>query len=155
MTASAPATRVRHATLTFERTFKASPDRVFDAWADPAKRMQWDVPGENWVVAEHRQDFRLWGEELTRFGPKDNAHVISKGCYLDIARNRRIISAGVMHGDGQAMTATMCTIEITPNGDGSKLTLTDQSAFFGWETEDMRREGFGQILDRLGAWLAR
>jgi hypothetical protein len=33
--------------------------------------------------------------------------------------------------------------------------LTDQSAFFGQETEADRRDGWGEILDRLEADLER
>jgi hypothetical protein len=59
-----------------------------------------------------------------------------------------------MHADEIAMTATMCTVEFEPDGAGTKLILTDQSCFFGWEHEEMRRGGFGEILDRLQAYLA-
>jgi uncharacterized protein YndB with AHSA1/START domain len=149
------ATGVRHATIVLERRLKASPARAFRAWADGAERARWDVPGEDWVVAEHHQDFRPGGEEQTRFGPKGAANILSKGRFLDIVQDRRIITAGVMHADGIAMTATLCTVEFEPDGAGTKLKLTDQSCFFGWETEDMRRGGFNEILDKLQAWLGQ
>ena len=53
------------------------------------------------------------------------------------------------------MTATLCTVELYPEGSGTRLVLTDQSAFFGRETEADRRESWGEILDRLEADLER
>jgi hypothetical protein len=47
----------------------------------------------------------------------------------------------------------MCTVELSPQGDGTLLVLTDQSAFFGGETEADRTEGWGEILDHLVAHL--
>jgi uncharacterized protein YndB with AHSA1/START domain len=146
-------TGVRHATIVLERRLKASSARAFRAWADGAERARWDVPGKDWEVAEHRQDFRVGGEEQTRFGPKGAANIMSKGRYLDIVQDCRIITAGVMHADEIAMTATLCTVTFAPDGAGTKLTLTDQSCFFGWETEEMRRGGFNEILDKLQVWL--
>jgi uncharacterized protein YndB with AHSA1/START domain len=61
---------VEHATIALDRTFDAAPARVFAAWADPPVRVQWDVPGDNWEIAKHEQDFYIGGREATRFGPK-------------------------------------------------------------------------------------
>ena len=85
---------VQHATIVLDRIFDASPERVFAAWADPAARVRWDVPGDDWEIAEHEQDFRVGGREATRFGPKGDPLYSSKGHYLDIVADARIISAG-------------------------------------------------------------
>jgi uncharacterized protein YndB with AHSA1/START domain len=147
---------VRHATIVIERSFRATPARVFAAWANPDERRHWDVPrGDDWVVAEHEQDFRVGGRERSRFGPPDDPAYLSDGIFLDIVPDRRIISAGTMHDHGTRMTATMCTVEIYPEGESTRLLLTDQSAFFGGETEKDRKEGWGEIVDRLSAYLER
>ena len=53
------------------------------------------------------------------------------------------------------MTATLFTVEFHPDGRGTRLVLTDQSAFFGGETESDRETGWGEIVDRLSAYLER
>ena len=145
---------VQHATIVVERKLKASPARVFRAWADQEERARWDVPGDDWVIAEYKQDFRVGGGETSRFGPKGNAKYFSDGSYLDIVQNARIVSAGTMHADGKRSSSTLCTVELLADGSGTKLILTDQSAFFdSLESEADRKSGWGAILDRLEAHL--
>jgi len=145
----------RHATIVIQRSFRAAPARGFAAWAKADERRCWDVPGKDWVIAAHEQDFRVGGREHSRIGPKNDPAYVSEGIFLDIVPDARIISAGTMADHDARMTATLCTVELYPEGSGTRLVLTDQSAFFGRETEADRREGWGKILDRLEADLER
>jgi uncharacterized protein YndB with AHSA1/START domain len=146
---------VHHATVVIERTFRAAPARVFAAFANLEERRRWDVPGNDWVVAEYEQDFRVGGRERSRFGPPGDPAYLSDGIYLDILPGERIITGGTMHDRDARATATLCTVEMYPDGSGTRLILTDQSAFYGLETEADRKEGWGEILDRLAAHLER
>jgi uncharacterized protein YndB with AHSA1/START domain len=147
---------VQHATIVLDRIFDASPVRVFDAWADPMVRVRWDVPGEDWEIAGHEQDFRVGGREATRFGPKGDPLYYSEGRYLDIVPNARIISAGTMHRGDTRISTTLCTIEVIAEGTGARLILTDQSSFLdGGEKPSDREGGWGAILDKLEAYLTR
>ena len=144
-------------TLTSERRLAAAPERVFRAWADRDERIQWDVPGNDWVIAEFRQDFREDGVEHSRFGPREDPIAESYGRYLLIVPNRRIVSAGVMRSakSGVASSTTMMTLEFEPDGTGTLLTLIDQSVFLGeGETAEMRASGWGSILDKLERYMA-
>ena len=144
---------VKHDIVVQERRLKATPARVFRAWSNPDERRKWDVPGNGWVLAEFRQDFRVGGVEMSRFGPPGEARYYSEGHYLSIAPDSRIISAGVMHDGNTPMTATMLTVEFYPDGSGTRLVLTDQSAYFGMEKASDRQEGWGEILTKLAAAL--
>jgi len=146
---------VRHATIVVERRLGAPPTRVFAAWANSDERRRWDVPGDDWVVAEHEQDFRVGGRERSRFGPPGDPAYLSDGVFLDIVPDTRIISAGTMHDHDVPVTATLFTVEFYPDGRGTRLVLTDQSAFFGGETESDRKAGWGEIVDRLSTYLER
>jgi uncharacterized protein YndB with AHSA1/START domain len=55
---SMPEPTVKHSTIVIEREFKASPARVFAAWADPEAHRSWNVPGKDWVLARYESDFR-------------------------------------------------------------------------------------------------
>jgi uncharacterized protein YndB with AHSA1/START domain len=138
-----------HSTVVLEREYDVPVARAFTAFSDQAERASWDVPSDDWEVTEFVQEFRVGGRLISRFGPKGRPHLYSAGFYLDIEPDRRIVSAGTMHDDDRSMTSTLCTVEFFPTKKGTRVVLTDQSAYFGQETPEMRREGWGTIFDRL------
>jgi uncharacterized protein YndB with AHSA1/START domain len=147
---------VEHATIVVERSFKASPARVFAAWADPNASRQWYVPGDDWETADYENDFRVGGRQLNRFGPKGDPKYSGDSRYLDIVPNARVVSAGAMHDGNTRISATLCTVELLAEGSGTRLILTDQSALFdGRETPSDRKSGWGQILNRLEAHITK
>jgi uncharacterized protein YndB with AHSA1/START domain len=54
---------VEHATFVVERTYDASPARVFAAWADPAAKASW-FAGDDPEGAKLELDFRVGGREI-------------------------------------------------------------------------------------------
>jgi uncharacterized protein YndB with AHSA1/START domain len=143
--------QVKHGTIVVERSFKASPEKVFAAWADPVAQGRWAVPGDDWALAEFEHDFKVGGRNMSFFGPKGAPRFRSVGHYLDIVPNERIVNAEAMH-DGELRTsATLYTVELQEENGGTHLILTDQSVFFDRETKEDRIAGWGEILDRLEA----
>lgn len=157
MTDSQPAERsVVHDTIVIDRTFEAPPGRVFAAWASPAARARWAVPGGAWVLAEDGDDFRVGGHEVSRFGPPGDPVFRAETNYLDIVPGRRIVMAGTMAERDVAISASMATVELLPHEDGTRLIYTEQAAFLdGHDTPTSRRQGWGEILDKLDAELRR
>ncbi len=147
---------IAHATIAVERTYAASPARVFAAWADPAAHGRWNVPGGGWRIVETEHDFRVGGRQFSRFGPPGEPIYHAEGRFKDIVPNARIVSAGTMHSNGTRTSITLCTIELLAEGAGTRLILTDQSAFFdGLESPADREQGWGAVLGKLDAALRR
>ena len=146
--------QIIHETILEERSFSVPVARVVAAFADVEQGRRWDIPGGDWEVVELTQDFRFGGQETSRFGPKGDPRFSSVGVYLEIEPDARIISAGTMHENGKRMTCTLLSLEFRPEMQGSRLILTDQSAYFGAETSQQRRSGWGQGLDNLERFLA-
>lgn len=157
MTDSGPAERtVVHDTIVVERTFNASPARVFAAWADPAARARWASPGREWVLAEDGDDFRAGGHEVSRFGPPGDPMFRAETNYLDIVPDRRIVMAGTMTERDVPISASMATVELLPAGDDTLMIYTEQAAFLdGRDVPANRVRGWGEILDKLDAELRR
>ena len=85
-----------HSTFVIERTFGASPQRVFDAWADAASKAQWFGPPNK---PEYSLDFRVGGREHLAVAAPDGSIFTLDAVYQDIVPGRRIIHAYDMHKD--------------------------------------------------------
>lgn len=145
---------VQHDTIVIERSFDAPPARVFAAWASPAARARWALPGDGWEMVEDADDFRPGGHEVSRFGPPDAPRYRAETHYLDIVGDRRIVMAGTMAEDGRPISASLATVELLPSGTGTRLIYTEQAAFLDQrDTPADRTQGWGEILAKLDAHL--
>jgi uncharacterized protein YndB with AHSA1/START domain len=147
----------QHGTIRLERRYKATPNRVFAAWAEPKARAKWDVPGR-WVIAEQTFDFREGGRELKRFGPKGDAHFVADTRYLDIVPERRIVFGYSMTSRDTPISVSLTTVEISPapssDGKHTHLLLTEQIVFLdGNDNAANREEGRASMLDKIGETL--
>ena len=84
---------VTHDTFVIERTYDASPARVFGAWADPAIKARWFAGPEEWGPTEFELDFRLGGREISRGGPPGGPVHSYEARYHDIVPEQRIVYA--------------------------------------------------------------
>jgi uncharacterized protein YndB with AHSA1/START domain len=145
---------VIHSTFTIDRHYPATPARVFNAFADPARKRRWFLEGGNNRVEFHELDFRVGGAERARFRhghpPMDGVAFSSEATFLDIQPGSRIVFASTMSMGDHPFSASLVTVEIAPADSGTRLTLTHQGAFFeGADGPAMREEGWRKLLDRL------
>lgn len=147
---------VRHETIVVESLYDASPERVFRAWSDPAAHARWDVPGDDWQIAEFDSDFRVGGRERSRFGPPGGPLYISDGRYEDIVPNSRIVMAGTMARGETRISTSVLTVELLPLSSQTRLILTEQAVFLdGEDRPASRKQGWTGILNKLRAELKR
>jgi uncharacterized protein YndB with AHSA1/START domain len=147
---------VTHATFVVERTYDASPARVFAAFADPAAKARWFAGPEEWGPAEHELDFRVGGREISRGGPKGGPVFTYEARYQDIVPNERIVSTYDMCMDETRISVSLATVELKSEGAGTRLVYTEQAAFLdGHDAPDQRQHGTGELLDALGTELGR
>lgn len=148
---------VVHGTIIVERTYPASPKRVFAAWSSREALLSWALPGEGWVLGFEHFDFRVGGRGLSHFGPAGGETYLNDTTYLDIVADTRIVSAGSMTCAGTRLSAGLMTVEFQPAGTGScRLVMTEQSAFFdGHDLPENHEAGWNEMLDKLGDHLGR
>ncbi|HLZ71361.1 MAG TPA: SRPBCC family protein [Dehalococcoidia bacterium] len=147
---------VTHATFVIERTYAASPARVFAAWADPAAKARWFAGPDEWQPGPHELDFRVGGRERVSGVPRGGPVHTFEARYHDIVPNERIISSYDMYMDETRISASLATVELQPAGDGTRLIYTEQGAFLdGYDDPALREHGTAELLDALGAALAR
>ncbi len=145
---------VVHDSFTLERTYPASPERVFAAWTTIEAKSHWFGNEESLEpLGEHTLDFRVGGGE--HLAAKAEGKVFTfDATYYDIVDNERIVWAYDMTMDGRRISASLGTVEIIPVPGGTRLVLTEQGAFLdGLDTSAQRAEGTEQFLDNLGTYL--
>lgn len=140
-----------HATFVIERTYPASPARVFKAFADPVAKARWFGGPDEWEKGESEFDFRVGGRERSSGGPKGGIVHKFEARYYDIVPNERIIYAYDMHLDDKRISVSLATIELKPAGSGTRLILTEQGVFLdGYDDAGSRERGTQWLLDKLG-----
>lgn len=137
--------------LRVTRRFRASAERVFDAWLDPARAGRWlfATPGGEMVRVEI--DARVGGRfhVVERRGGEDAEHL---GEYLEIDRPRRLVFTFATEHDSDDVGRV--TVEIVPLDAGCELTLTHEMDA-RWEAyADRTRDGWAGIVAGLAAALA-
>ena len=155
-----PEPNVVHNTFVVERVFPQPPERVFAAFADPAKKRKWFAEGHSNEVLTFEGDFRVGGLERTRYRlgdktPFPGVEIATVGTYLDIVPNQRIVQAGFMTLGDRTISTSMATIELVRNEVGTELILTHQAAFFeGSDGPARREEGWRKLFENLAKTLS-
>ena len=145
---------VTHDTFVIERSYPAAPARVFFALSDPHAKAKWFSGPEEWGRGRHEMDFRIGGREINVGGPKDGPQHRFDAIYQDIIPDERIIYSYDMHLDDKRISVSLATIELRPEGTGTRLIFTEQGAYLdGYDEPSQRREGTEELLDALGASL--
>ncbi len=147
---------VTHGTFRIERVYDAKPARVFRAWADPEVKARWFRGPDQWRRDSYRLDFRVGGTERLSGGKPGEPMHIYTAAYHDIVAERRIIIAYDMHVGETPISVSLATIELTPEGKGTRLVFTEQGAFLdGYDDAGGRERGTMELLDKLDGELRR
>ena len=146
---------VTHATFVIERSYPASPARVFQAFANPELKRRW-FGAEEMRDGHHELDFRVGGQEIARGGSPDGPVHTYIATYQEIVSDQRIVTTYSMDMGQTRISASVATVELTPEGNGTRMVFTEQGAFLdGHDTPEQREHGTRVLLDNLGKFLER
>ena len=151
-----PQLTVEYGNFAIERRFDALPSLVFQALTDIKMKRRWFADGDGWVTEDYRLDPREGGQEAGTFRYQDGPPIRNETTYLDVVKDRRLVFSYCMYIDGKRISASLATIELLPDGAGTKLFYTEQAAFLdGADTLKSRKDGCEQLFDTLGGELTR
>ena len=112
--------------LTLRRRLKAPPEKVYEAWTQPAQMMRW-WGGNNPATRTAETDLRVGGRFHVGFkGDTGEQHDVS-GTYKEIVPNRKLVFSWAWRTTPER--ESQVTIDIKPDTDGSILTLTHEQFF--------------------------
>ena len=152
---------VIHDTFVIERTYPASPSRVFAAFASREAKDAWadtgDIAGAEPATGPVEFDFRVGGHE--RFGNVyQGVSYTYDAFYYDIVPGQRLVYSYEMYAGSVRFSVSVATIEFVETDDGTTLTWTEQGAYLdGFEGQDasrLRQGGTSEMLDGLAKHLA-
>jgi uncharacterized protein YndB with AHSA1/START domain len=148
---SAPEKRtVVHSTFRIERTYDASPERVYQAFSQQESKQKWFSGPDDWAAGKREFDFRVGGREVLSGGPKNGPQHTFEARYFDIVPNQRIVYAYDMYVGDRKLSVSLATIELQPHGQGTRLIMTEQGAYLdGVEDGSQREAGTKQLLEQL------
>jgi uncharacterized protein YndB with AHSA1/START domain len=134
--------------LRFERLIAAAPERVFDAFTEPAGQREFygqDAPG--WIV-DSRCDLRVGGVWSISFGPSADELYHHRHVFEAIDRPHRILMTTTeTRLDGSSFDTTV-EFTFAPRGGGTLMTMVHS----GFPSEALRDEhtiGLPNAFDRL------
>ena len=139
-----------HATFCVERVYAASPARVFAAFADPEKKKQWFKGPDEWGPPDQKYDFRVGGEEHSIGGPPGEPKHRFYNRYLEIIPGERIVYTYWMHHGEPLASASVATLEFRPEGDKTRLVITEVGVFLdGYYSAEGREHGIQWQMDAI------
>ncbi len=139
-----------HTDFVIDREFAATPEAVFQAWADPQAKQRWsDCHAEH--TTEYHLDFRPFGHETHRVVYPDGRIQQVEKVFFDIVPARRIVFAYDIRLDARRLSVSLVTVEFSASQRGTRMVYTEQLAYLdGHEDRSQRLRGTQESLDRLG-----
>jgi uncharacterized protein YndB with AHSA1/START domain len=134
-------------TLTLDRTYSASPERVYRAWTDPAELRRWFAPDPAMTI-DAEVDLRVGGRYRIAMGS-----YVSIGVYREVVPNRKLVFTWQWQTESGG-DETLVTVVIEPDGSGgTRLTLRHDRLPSEAERTS-HRDGWLATLARLEPHLA-
>jgi uncharacterized protein YndB with AHSA1/START domain len=141
-----------HATFVIERSFPAPRRRVFEAWASAGAKSRWWGPPS---LEDLELDFRVGGLERFAAGVNGTRYTYVAR-YQDIVADERIVYTYEMYLNDERMSVSVATIEFSADGEGTRLTMTEQGVFLdGHDTVAQREHGTRELIERLAGVIGR
>ena len=144
--AAAPGERV---TVRVARRIEAPPERVFDAWLDPASAGKWLFATPQGEMVRVEIDPRPGGRFLF-VDRRDGEDIEHSGEYLAIDRPRKLVFNFVVPKFSEERS--LVELDFEPAGEGTDLKLTHGGVLADYASRT--EEGWLEVLDKLAKQVA-
>jgi uncharacterized protein YndB with AHSA1/START domain len=143
-----------HTDFVVEREFTATPEAVFQAWADPQAKRRWsDCHAEH--TTHYRLDFRPQGHEFHQVVYPDGRVQQIEKVFFDIVESQRIVFVYDIQLDARRLSVSLVTVEFFGSRHGTRMVYTEQLAYLdGHEDRAQRLLGTQESLERLALHLS-
>ena len=137
--------------LTLKRRLAAAPEKVYSAWADPEKLVQWFGPGAVEAGSVKADiDLRVGGHYRISFNANGQYNQVG-GVYREVVPNERLVFSWAWHSTPER--ESLVTVLLKPDGAGTLLTFHHEQ-FFDATARDNHERGWTELLGKLENYLA-
>ena len=145
---NAPA-KVESPLLAIRRSYRASPQAVFDAFTQAEALSSWFNPSGG--TCETEIDLRVGGQYSIKMGLPDGEVAHVSGEYLEIEPGKLLVFTWAWAGTPDRVSKVK--IDFADQGDETQITLT-HTEFFDEAARDRHNHGWEACLGHLPAYLA-
>lgn len=132
------------------RSFRASPERVFDAWTDPAKLAKWYGP-DGFATTTEEFDLRPGGAWVHTMKGPDGREYPNRIRFVEVDRGKRLVY------DHVSDPAFRTTVTFEPEGSGTRMSFHmafhDEKAYRSAVETYGATEGLRQTVARLAEFV--
>jgi uncharacterized protein YndB with AHSA1/START domain len=135
--------------IQLQRRFRASPERVFRAWTQPAALREWWCP-PGWLAREIEIDLRVGGAyriAMFRAGSSGTGVAVAAQ-FLEVSPPERLVYTWRWEAAFAAMPETLVILELRGSEDETLLTLRHEN-FCDPGVGQQHRSGWIAACDRL------
>jgi uncharacterized protein YndB with AHSA1/START domain len=138
--------------------FRASAERVFDAWLDEKSVRQWMAIAVGAMGAFDVKRVEIEpriGGKFTFSDMRKDGEAVHWGTYLEIDRPRRLVFTWFTSKEDERENASVVTLTIERDGDGCVATIVHAMDAKWAEYQERTAKGWGTMLDKIEAHFAR
>jgi len=140
--------------LEISRVIKASPDRVYAAWTDPAQMKRWFGP-ENVQTRELTADARVGGTFRWDLTNSDGEEMTMLGEFRELQPDKKIVFTWQWQDDEDWENhVSIVTVELDDADGGTELRLTHEQ-LPNEESRDGHTRGWNSALDKFEKFFSR
>jgi uncharacterized protein YndB with AHSA1/START domain len=138
--------------LTITRRLRARPEKVYAAWTDPEKLVQWFGPAQVKPGTTRADlDVRVGGRYRISFtGDSGEYHEVG-GAYREVVPNERLVFSWAWHSTPER--ESLVTLSLKPDGAGTLLTF-HHAQFFDEVARDNHERGWNELFTKLENFVA-
>lgn len=144
---------VEHRTVVIKKSLQASVEEVYAAFASVKARSVWAVPKTD-QIKYSKSSFRVGGQDAFRCGTPGRLEYKGLVSYLEILKNKRIISTETMFHQGQRISIALLTTEFQSFKGRAEVVITAQiCSLDGADMSQGYKQGWTSVLGNLSEYL--
>ena len=109
--------------LILTRVINASPEKIFNAWTDPALLKQWFAPLP-WTASKVETDVRVGGSSLIVMRSPEGKDFPGHGVYLEVVKSQRLVFTDAFTKAWEPSDKPFMVVVLTFEAEGEKTHYT-------------------------------